>query len=401
MAYLHPSPDGTSGAQYKSTAFEAQLIAAKKRFNHSSPLCTIPNEILGRILLHTQATTQPRRGAIDAYDFYMDHLGPYSKWKNMMLVCSHIRKIAVSTPELWTHVDLAWPSDCISMVLSRAKTLPLTFSAWTVYRGRERSQEDVSLAAVCFRRAYAASIDFMDDFGMREIAQVTNQLAPSLISLYVGLQNDQEHSFTASLKHYPALVHLTLESGGLGERIEARMPCLTRFRVNNIQVGSDLRDSIGFLQYSPLLTEFIFDEGEPSEPNDDETLLPPLSFPQLRLLVLIGSPCIVRGILTAIKSPIPLLASLAVDMRDPEDPIADNILPDIIKRIMVHWRTASTALFPPAHVNRSQAFNSNSPEYQLVIRTSGPSSPALSLKLPFEYQYAPLYEEHGLVITNA
>jgi hypothetical protein len=48
MAYTHPSHDGT---------FEAQSVAFKKRSNQSSLLCTTPNEILGRILLHTQATT--------------------------------------------------------------------------------------------------------------------------------------------------------------------------------------------------------------------------------------------------------------------------------------------------------------------------------------------------------
>jgi hypothetical protein len=386
MAYLHPSP---------------QVIAAKKQLNRSSPLYAIPNETLGRILLYTQVTTQPHRRVIDAYDFYIDHLGPRTKWNTVMLVCSHIREIAISTPELWTHVDLAWPSDCISMVLSRAMTLPLTFTAWNVYRGRERSQEDVNLAAACFRRAYAASIDFMDDFGMQEIAQVTNQLAPSLSYLYVGLQNDLEHSFTASLKHYPALVHLTLDSGGLGERIEARMPCLTRFRIDNIQVGSDLRDSMGFLRYSPLLTEFIYDEGMASELDDDEALLPSLSFPQLRIVTLIGSPGIVWGILTAIKSPVPMLALLKVDVRDPEEPIADKILPDIIKRAMVHWRSASSAPFPSAHVDRRPASNSSSSEHRLVVRASGPNTPTLDLKVPFEYQYAPLYEERGLVIKYA
>jgi hypothetical protein len=178
-------------------------------------------------------TEQPRRSAVHAHDFYMDHLAPNAKWKNMMLVCSHIREIAILTPQLWTHVDLSWPSERISMVLSRAGTLPLTFRAWNVYRGRRRTLQDVNLAAACFRRVYAASIDFMDDSGMQEIALITNQPATDLVSLYVGLQNDQEHSFTTSLKHYPALVHLTLDSGGLGERIEARMPCLTRFRIDS------------------------------------------------------------------------------------------------------------------------------------------------------------------------
>jgi hypothetical protein len=62
------------------------------------------------------------KGAL-GYDIY--NLG----WHNVMLVCSHLRVIALHSPTLWSYIDTRWPRTTIELCVSRALPHPLQIRA--------------------------------------------------------------------------------------------------------------------------------------------------------------------------------------------------------------------------------------------------------------------------------
>jgi hypothetical protein len=109
-----------------------------KNTNESSSMLRLPLEILVRIITLVQRSqafipwpdAYPRTrpplifptGAL-GYDIYD------VEWHNVMLVCSHIRVIALHSPALWSYIDTRWPRTKIDLCVSRALPHPLQIRA--------------------------------------------------------------------------------------------------------------------------------------------------------------------------------------------------------------------------------------------------------------------------------
>jgi hypothetical protein len=210
---------------FEITRLQAQVVAAKKKRNRLTPLCGLPPEILGRIISYTQYTMDPEDPS--SSDDHLEDFGYNSAWKDVLLTCAYVYKVGLTTPGLWTHVDLAWSTQKINAHLSRAGAGPLV-ATWTPSHHREYGEwlwdqttdTDVTamdVAAACFRRAGAAWISLLGSMNEDKvgIVPVLDHQSPDLHSLHVLLHGSRVGPFFESLKLYPALVELSIEHSNL------------------------------------------------------------------------------------------------------------------------------------------------------------------------------------------
>jgi hypothetical protein len=385
MTLLLSSQHDTVVANMHVPALDIQVIANKIQHNNRSLLFRLPVEIIGLVILqlsHVCALT--------------------GRWKNVLLVCSRIREIAITTIHLWTHIDLYWPSHLISLYLSRSKTLPLTLEVLPTnhYRRNSSAKIDLTLASKCMLRSRTASVSFLegDDGTHDQIMEVAKQLAPSLAFLHVALAYDCSHPFTSYLKNYTNLVDLTLEDGYVNQAIDANLPHLSRLQIYYVQTDSHLSLLIGFLRHSPNLTEFIFYEMGTEEEFAFNIPVPRLELRYLRKIVFIGNAWLVHGLLRAISSPTPQLVELVVNVWDPVDEfIPGNVLPDIFKRVTELWKPATSAPISPGHLTWTTDHDGVK-TYRLDIDVSGLNTPELAFTTPFDHHQAALYQRLGLIV---
>jgi hypothetical protein len=106
-------------------ALERQLRDLKFRRNALMPLCSLPPETLARVLQFAQISSGYITSVIDPDE----NLNP--EWLNYMLICKHIRDVALATPALWTFIKCQttkslgeWRPLCVE----RARDYPLEIS---------------------------------------------------------------------------------------------------------------------------------------------------------------------------------------------------------------------------------------------------------------------------------
>jgi hypothetical protein len=118
-------------------ALETHLIALKRKRNLCMPLCRLPSEIIVLILHHARRPLGPpakrarmvRPNYLDFFilpgvcDFLYDHT-----WLNLTTVCSHIRYIALTTPALWSYIDIGAHDDQLVLHASRALSMPMVIN---------------------------------------------------------------------------------------------------------------------------------------------------------------------------------------------------------------------------------------------------------------------------------
>jgi hypothetical protein len=92
----------------------------RRRRNASSPFGRLPPEVIVHIL--TAAVTYPptKTSQTPEYD---------SRWSRAMLLCAHVRAVALRTPSLWAFIDSRWSLPWIELCLGRAESTPLFLSA--------------------------------------------------------------------------------------------------------------------------------------------------------------------------------------------------------------------------------------------------------------------------------
>jgi hypothetical protein len=97
---------------------EEETRRARTALNASSPLCQLPNELLARILDYA-------RIGPDGEDY-----GPSTmEWACVMLICTHVYAVAISTPSLWTYILCHYEKATLDMLLVRAGMMPLSLTA--------------------------------------------------------------------------------------------------------------------------------------------------------------------------------------------------------------------------------------------------------------------------------
>jgi hypothetical protein len=101
------------------------MLAEQTRRNSYTLLCQLAPEILGRILLFAQV------GAEGAHIVRAPWIDFDPSWTRWMLVCRHVREVAVGTPMLWTFLFLSKRRELNTewwyLCVSRAKNYPLEF----------------------------------------------------------------------------------------------------------------------------------------------------------------------------------------------------------------------------------------------------------------------------------
>jgi hypothetical protein len=115
-------------------SLERQLVEVKRCRNALTSLCRLPPELLGRIIVFAQVEF---RGSGDelraqrASPASSDHtpfpfLWPsYSDdWRNLIRVCSHLRAVALHTPDLWAYLDSQYSNQWVDVCTERAKHTP-------------------------------------------------------------------------------------------------------------------------------------------------------------------------------------------------------------------------------------------------------------------------------------
>jgi hypothetical protein len=308
----------------KMTLLRSRLIAIKRGRNNLTPLCKIPNEVLVQILLHIQ--TSPVREPQHVHHARLCSFTHNKHWHDITLVCVHMYETAMSTPELWTYVDLAWPPSRVASYLSRSKSLSLIVN-WLVLSDSEkvstRWEESVPLARSCYARAHAVN---MVQRGMRHhdpqgVEHVIDQPNSALTVLHVYL-GSKHYDFSRRLSLHPALVELSITRArlvrSLGDGIDIPIPTLpqlSRLHLSHMLGDSTLSHLFELLKHNPGLSELVLSDfnhipsGDPHPGSHERSV----KMPHLRSLILIVRPEVICCFMRALSPDLPALEELVVE----------------------------------------------------------------------------------------
>jgi hypothetical protein len=365
---LSPKLDSIAAADVEITSLESQiarlqtqLVAMKKTRNSFTPLCQLPYEILGRILLQVQAPAL-RKPISSHFDGLLHDFEHDQDWeKGIMLTCSRVREVCIGTSLLWAHIDLSWPIHKIKEHLMRAGTVNLTLQ----WRPADRTtlQDDVHarkeiqlikpIILACLHRACATYISLK--YNIDKEAQTIMQIlagctrAPKLTILHVDLDRKYGQAVLQSPKLSSTLVQLSLWNFALDIPVTAHFPRLLRMHLQNVFMDQYPKRLIQLLQRAPNLTDLVLNEMHVHSVYGDVFPLPEdtLTLRSLRSLVLIGNPLLVFGALTAL-APLdhPLLQELVVEAQfeHPTRPSESAIPFLLFQKTMAHWNAISRSL---------------------------------------------------------
>jgi hypothetical protein len=382
---------------------QAQVVEMKRTRNSLTPLCRLPSEILGQILLRTQAPDWRR--FIRGYDPLLYDFEHNPKWEKVALTCSHIRDSCITTPLLWTHIDLLWPVDKISTYMKRSGVVkstlrwdPADYIMTRYPESRKQITVDVSLARACFNKACAAEILLRDVAYHHStvIMQVVQESAQNLTTLHVDLCNGNYWTWLHPLKIYPALVELSIMRGSIRGPITVHLPLLSRLHLNGITLDNGILPLIMLLRQTPLLTEVLLCQVE-SDANYESIVSlseQSLTLPVLCRMVLIGCPFLILGLLTML-SPLPLLRELVInaDFED-IDPLEEPISSSLFQRVMMFWSQISGSSLP--HTKLVWTPGSSEKSWLLDIRTPRNVTPAFTLRTIYCDDEMFAYQQYGL-----
>lgn len=114
---------------------ERVLCDLRSRLNKLTPIARLPPDILAEVFLVRVA--QCAAAAPDAADADLS-------WLRLLLVCTHWRHVAISTPALWTRVVVGPRAQWLQLQLLRAHEMPLMVLA-VFTQGARPEEEDAKL----------------------------------------------------------------------------------------------------------------------------------------------------------------------------------------------------------------------------------------------------------------
>jgi hypothetical protein len=141
-------------------------------------LCLLPVELLVQIVSYLQACT-----LFIEYTGRPTPLAIYPGWMRITHVCKHLREIALSTPQLWTHADVHWSPDLIALYLQRSMNVSL--AVWYQLNRRTHYPTAMNSASLLLPRTQSLHLSIDDPEGhvRIEIAQLVSEATSHLLHL--------------------------------------------------------------------------------------------------------------------------------------------------------------------------------------------------------------------------
>ncbi|KAG8944284.1 hypothetical protein FRC03_002119 [Tulasnella sp. 419] len=154
-----------------------KITKIRQQRNSLVPVHRLPDEILQNILHIPLADN--RHAMLDPSFIHVEHVPitqfdrsgesnrdklPYSLAINMVATCSRWYQLALSTPRLWSYVDIAHPLELTEVLLTRSKHVPLHISGSRSRtrntRNTEHEGEFMKLIAPHLHRSMSIDIDY-------------------------------------------------------------------------------------------------------------------------------------------------------------------------------------------------------------------------------------------------
>jgi hypothetical protein len=268
------------------TVLEAELLPLRARQNALSGLCRLPHELLVNILLCLQLIEppHPEHGLTrdDIYDI---------RWARVMLVCVHVRRVALSAPVLWATFRARVGARWMALCLSRAGQTPLRIHVQAQFRILRRAlvptmhelvdqlwdrcaSANLQLPATEFKTMFARPVPLLSHLrvdGLRLQVDLFGGQAPRLRNLVL-------HHFAGidgGAPTFPALERLEIQVESMNAELLDRLLALLE-RTPTLEDLSLVRESLchpGWNQTGPIdIDDAFFAKRKP------------LSLPRLRKL---------------------------------------------------------------------------------------------------------------------
>jgi hypothetical protein len=248
--------------------------------NAATGLCSLPSEVLVAIFELLQHGRKP------SLDTDADTITPFSRldhdgsWTRMMLVCAHLRKIALATPGLWAVQDRRQDSPSwYLLTCRRAGDVPLILSLQdveysTVMQDWKRAR--VARVANCPSHAYGPLLD---------------SATPALEALHLHTRLRTRWPFIISrgfLGGSPdMLVHLVLDGPDVLLRDAPSLPMLRYLFLSKVIADVEFEALCRCLKRMPVLEELVVKSVDFCYLVDADQVLPVperISLPHLRTL---------------------------------------------------------------------------------------------------------------------
>jgi hypothetical protein len=330
---------GIAALETEIAGLQAKLFALKRTRNALTPLCRLPNEILGLILLHVHAPS-PLAPFTSKADVMLTFTR-YKRWEQAILSCTRMYELAMSTP--------VWPVPRIREYLYRAGSFPLTV-VWG-YPGEGSWPGDiwmaVALACTCMERSRAINIIFKDTMPhvLLMTSRIMKQRAPSLKALHLSLDShlDASSDLLQSLELYPALTELHITNAIITTPLYAQLPLLTDLHLDNINTDQCAESIISLLHHTPCLKDFYFGIFPENESEDDGmTLDAPghdLELPFLDTIIGEASPRFMSSFLRSLSLRAHRLDFIYLEVSPyMQDDEADFRFLEAFQEMSKHWR---------------------------------------------------------------
>jgi hypothetical protein len=345
---------------------QAQLFVVKKGRNRCAPLCRIPDELLSRILAHTQVS--PMHHSDTAYHTRLFNFFFNARWQEVGLVCSHIYEVSISSPELWTYISVDWPTSQISTYLSRSGNFSLVLN-WLPRRDA-LWDEILALGGSRFTRSHAVSVTNGSIYGRvtQGIEQAIHMHGPSHenqsnshVSILHVSHGDHFTDWLHVLSLYPALVEMSITRASMKAHAHTNahapvlttilpptpnFPLLSRLHLDRMIGYHSLQPLFELLHSTPCLTELVISEFiTDCAPHPDVHEERKVELPLLRSLVLVSlRPEIICCFIVALSLHLPLLEELVVEgALRPHGHLWPSEFRDVFPVVIALWNNVASA----------------------------------------------------------
>jgi hypothetical protein len=257
-----------------------------------SPLCRLPLELVVRILEHVAPFDLP-------YDHPVEWPEECVGWEPAMLVCTHLRAAALSSPALWARITNANRKAWYELCIGRSGATPLSIS---LVEHTSRPASIIWDLQRCPRPVHNARLflQYVDD----DVRQLLAGWMPHLRSLVCWLRAEPWQR-RARISHEwiggGSLTELVLHSVEL-VTADLYLPHLVRLELQDVRVEDGLSNLLRLIRAAAGLAFLCLDLSHVSK-FDDRSSLGSITLPCLERIHLDGSPSHVLTLMHALPVP--------------------------------------------------------------------------------------------------